>query len=165
MAHAGKTQVSTPSDHEIAITREFNAPRTLVFEAFTTPAILKKWLFGPEGHSLETCEIDLRVGGKLRYVWRMPDGNEMGMSGEYREVSPPERIVHTELFDEDWTGGETFVTNEFTEHNGRTRVTITVQYSSREARDAALQTPMAEGMEMGYVRLEKMLTASAAQQQ
>ncbi|TVQ52748.1 MAG: ATPase [Phycisphaerales bacterium] len=157
-----KVNVATPSDHEIQITREFDAPRERVFEAWTTPSILKKWMFGPDGHSLETCEIDLRVGGKLRYVWHLPDGGEMGLSGEFREVNPPERLVHTELFDPDWAGGETKVTTAFTAQADRTRVDIIVRYNSRDARETALQSPMAEGMEMGFARLERLLGAKVS---
>lgn len=153
----GKLNVTTPTDRTIAMTRQFNAPRAAVFDAWTKPELLKQWMFGPDGHVLETCEINLRVGGTLRFVWRFPDGNSMGMSGVYKEIAPPARLVHTELFDQDWTGGETIVTNDFAEHNGITTATITITYASKEARDGALKTPMAEGMEMGHVRLDALL--------
>ena len=106
MAATGNLKVTMHSDREIVMTRDFDAPRSLVFEAYTKPELLKRWLFGPDGWSFAVCEIDLKVGGKYRYVWRHSDGPEMGMGGVYREIVPPERLVCTELFDEDWTGGE-----------------------------------------------------------
>lgn len=153
----GKLQVTTPSDREVRITRSFDAPRRLVWEAWTKPELLKKWLHGWDGWRLDVCENVLRPGGAIHWVWRGPGGEEMGLRGEYREIVPPERLVHTEIFDEDWTGGETLVTLLLTEHGGRTTTTMTVLYSSREARDAALKTDMAQGMEVGYERLEKLL--------
>ncbi len=153
----GKLTITTPTDRDIAMVREFDAPRSAVFDAWTKPEQLKKWMYGPEGHSLQTCEIDLRVGGKLRFVWLLPDGSTMGMSGEYREVVPPKRLVNTELFDEDWTGGETLVTSEFDERDGCTVFTLSIRYSSRKARDAALQSGMTEGMEMCHARLDTLL--------
>jgi len=101
--------------------------------------------------------MDLRPGGAFRWVWRGPDGTEMGLRGVYREIVKPERIVHTEIFDEDWTGGETLVTLVLTEHAGRTTTTMTVLYSSREARDGALRIGMTEGLEVGSARLDKLL--------
>ncbi len=159
MTMSRELSVTTPSDREIMMTRMLDAPRERVFDAWTTPEMLKQWMYGPEGHSLVVCEQDLRPGGALRFVWRLPDGRDMGMSGVYRDIARPERIVHTEIFDQDWTGGETVVTTTFTEQQaGQTTVTLTVQYSSREARDKALQSPMAEGMEAGFKRLETLLS-------
>lgn len=155
----GKLQVTTPSDREILITRDFDAPRRLVWEAWTKPELLQKWLHGWDGWRLEVRENDLRPGGAIRWVWRGPSGEEMGLKGEYREVVPHERLVHTEVFDEDWTGGETLVTLLLTERAGRTTTAMTILYSSREARDAALKTDMAQGMEVGYERLEKLLAS------
>jgi uncharacterized protein YndB with AHSA1/START domain len=152
-----KLQLTTPGDREIVITRVFNAPRRLVFDAWTRPELLKLWLLGPPGWSFVVCEIDLRVGGKYRFVWRQSEGVEMGMGGMYREVLPPERIVNTQLFDQDWTGGEAIGTLVLTENNGKTTSTNTILYSSREARDAAASTPMDEGLEAGYTRLDELL--------
>ncbi len=161
MSGTGKLKVTTPSDREIAMTRSFDAPRTMVYEAFTKPAVVKRWLYGPEKWSLAVCDLDIRPGGSLRYEWHGPDGEKMGMGGEYREVEPPERLVYTETFDEDWTGGETLVTVTFQEDGPeRTTVTMTVRYASKEARDGAMGTGMAEGMEMGYARLEALLKDS-----
>ena len=154
MANAPTLEVNTPTDREIVIRRDFNAARDLVFDAHTKPELVKRWLFGPDGWSFKTCEIDLRVGGKYRFVWKHVDGDEMGMGGTYREVARPERLVTTELFDEDWTGGETLNTMVLTERDGRTTLTLTTLYSSTEARDGALQSGMTDGMEAGYRRLD-----------
>jgi uncharacterized protein YndB with AHSA1/START domain len=154
---ANKLTVSTPSDHEVLITRVFNAPRPLVYDAWTKPELLKRWLHGLDNWTLAVCDMDVRPGGKIRWVWRDPDGKEMGLRGVYQEVVPPERLVHTELFDEDWTGGETLVTLTLTEKDGKTTCAMTVRYSSLEARDAAIKTGMTDGMEMGYARLDRIL--------
>lgn len=152
--------VTLPSDRELVISRVIAAPRERVFEAWTTPALVTQWLSGLETWRLAVCEMDPRPGGALRWEWHGADGGRMGLSGTYREVTPPERIVHTELFDEDWTGGETLVTVVFDEVAGGTNMILTVLYSSQEARDGAGSTDMAEGMEMGYQRLEQLLGAA-----
>jgi uncharacterized protein YndB with AHSA1/START domain len=144
-------------------TRVFNAPRRLVFDAFTKPELLKRWFYGPDGWSLDVCEVDLRAGGAYRYVWRHANGMEMGMGGVHQEVVPPERIVCTQLFDQDWTGGEAVGTMVLTERDGKTTLTNTVLYSSREVRDAVLKTPMEKGMAAGYDRLEAMLPVLEAE--
>ena len=154
--------VSTPTDREIVLTREFDAPRRLVFDAHTRPELLERWMYGPDGWSLAVCEVDLRVGGALRYVWRAPDGSEMGLSGVYREIVPPERLVHTQTFDEPWSAGETLVTTVLDERAGRTVLTMTMRYQSREARDQALATNMAQGAGMSYDRLAKLLASLPA---
>ena len=148
--------ILTPSDREIVVTREFDAPRDLVFRCYTEPELLKRWM-GPEDWELIVCEIDLRVGGKWRFVSRGPDGFEMGSGGVYRAILRPERIENTETYDMDWTGGETLNTLIFTERSGRTTATTSVLYASKEARDGALATPMAEGMELGFKRLDALL--------
>jgi uncharacterized protein YndB with AHSA1/START domain len=155
----GKLQVETPSDREISFTRIFNAPRKLVFDAWTKPELLKRWLYGPNGWSLDVCEVDLRVGGRYRFGWKHTNGNVMGMGGIYKEVVPPERMVNTQLFDQDWTGGEAVGTLVLTEKDGKTTTVNTVLYASKQARDGALSTPMADGMEMGYVRMEDILSS------
>jgi uncharacterized protein YndB with AHSA1/START domain len=161
MKNTGTLTVTTPGDREVAMTRVFDAPRGLVFDAMTKPELLKRWLFGPPGWSMVVCEIDLRVGGAYRYVWRGPDGTEMGMGGVHREIVRPERIVCTQLFDEDWTGGEAIGTLVLTERDGKTTLTNTMLYSSREARDAVLKTPMEHGVAVGYDRLAELLASSA----
>jgi uncharacterized protein YndB with AHSA1/START domain len=153
-------QVATPTDTTIELTRAFDAPRRLVFDAFTTPELLTRW-FGRHGWNLVVCEIDLRVGGRWRFVSRGPGGAEMGHGGVYRQVERPERLVYTETFDEDWTGGETLVTTMFTEHDGKTTLRSTVRYSSPEARDAAIRSPMREGVAESYDRLDAVLTEAA----
>jgi uncharacterized protein YndB with AHSA1/START domain len=152
-----KLTVDTPDDLKIVITRAFDAPRDLVFNCVTTPDLVKRWMTGPPGWTMPVCGIDLRVGGKYRYVWRNTEGQDMGMGGIYREISRPERIVSNELFDEDWTGGETVATMTLAERDGRTTLTTTVAYSSTAARDAALRSGMTEGMEMGYANLDALL--------
>jgi uncharacterized protein YndB with AHSA1/START domain len=163
MISAGTLQLTTPSDREIMATRVFNAPRRLVFDAFTKPELLRRWFFGPDGWSLDVCEVDLRVGGAYRYVWRHPNGMEMGMGGVHQEVVPPERIVCTQLFDQDWTCGEAVGTMVLTERDGKTTLTNTMLYASREVRDAVLKTPMEKGMAAGYDRLEAVLPVLEAE--
>jgi len=153
--------VTKPSDREIAMTRIFDAPRDLVIEAWTKPELLKRWLYGPEDWLLTVCRIDLRVGGALRFEWHHKSGQAMGLSGVYREIGLPDRLVWTEIFDEDWTGGETLVTLTFIENGGKTTATQTVRYSSSAARDAAFQTGMATGMDQSYNRLAELLNSGA----
>jgi len=152
-----KLELTTPTEREIVIRRRFDAPPDLIFDCFTTPALLRRWLLGPPGWSMPECEIEARVGGRYRYVWRHEDGRSMGVTGVIREVSRPERLVSTELFDEDWTGGETLVTLALSTENGRTLLTQTVLYSSQAARDGAVFTGMAEGMDLGFDRLDTVL--------
>jgi uncharacterized protein YndB with AHSA1/START domain len=159
MASTGTLKLTTPTDREIVMTRIFNAPRSLVFDAMTKPDLLKRWLTGPPGWVMVVCEVDLTVGGKYRYVWRGPDGKDMGMGGVHREIVRPERIVCTQLFDEDWTGGEAVGTLVLTERAGKTTLTNTMLYASREARDAVLKTPMDQGVAMSYDRLAELLAA------
>ena len=150
-------KVTTPSDREIAMARTFNAPRELVYKAWTTPELLKSWLYGPEEWRLTDCEIDLKVGGAIRWVWRHQDGGSMGLRGVYREIVAPEKLVFTEIFDDNWTGGETLVTLNFVEDAGKTTVTQSILYSSKAARDGALKSGMEAGMAVGYDRLEELL--------
>lgn len=154
--------VTLQGDREVVITRDFNAPRDLVFDCHTKPELVRRWLLGPPGWTMPVCDIDLRIGGRYRYVWRSPDGAaDMGMGGVYREIARPERLASNELFDEDWTGGETLVTQVLTETDGRTTSQMTVLYSSPQAREAALETGMADGMEAGYQRLDGLLASEA----
>jgi uncharacterized protein YndB with AHSA1/START domain len=153
--------ITTPSDREIVITRSFDATRDLVWLCYTKPELLKRW-YGLPDWAMTVCEIDLRVGGKYRFVTKAPSGFEMGSSGVYREIQAPEKIVNTELYDQDWTGGETIVTLALTETGGRTTAVTTVLYASKESRDAAAATPMATGMEIGFKRLDALLVEEAA---
>jgi uncharacterized protein YndB with AHSA1/START domain len=155
-------QITTPTDREIVMTRIFDAPRHLVFNAWTKPELLKRWLTGPSGWTMPVCEIDLRVGGRYRYVWRHPGQPDMGMGGVHLEVVVPERIVNTQLFDQDWTGGETVGTLVLVERDGKTITTNTVRYSSREVRDMVIKTGMTEGVGASYDRLEELLASQRA---
>jgi uncharacterized protein YndB with AHSA1/START domain len=155
-------KVSALNDREILMTRLFDAPRDLVFDAFTKPHLIKRWLTGPDGWSLPVCEVDLKAGGALRYVWRHTDGTSMGLKGTYREIKRPERIVHSELFDEDWTGGEALVTTSFVEQGSQTLMHQTILYASREARDAVLKSPMEGGVAQSFNRLAELLASLAA---
>ena len=156
-------QLTTPNDREIVMTRVFDAPRDLVFEAFTEPELIKRWLLGPEGWSMPVCEIDLRVGGTIRYLWRNEaDGSEFGLTGVYREIVRPERTVHVEKYDEAWYPGEAVVTGTFDEREGATTFTMTVTYESRAARDTALQSGMERGITASYARLADLLAAQPA---
>src|SRR5215470_18526010 len=155
-------QVTTPSDHEIAITRVFDAPRRMVFEAMTRPELVQRWLLGPDGWTMPVCEIDLRVGGAYRYVWRKEStGAEMGMGGVFREVVRPEKLVATEKSDEEWYAGEAVDTTVFEEKGPITRLKLTVLYESKQARDAAAQSGMERGMVASYDRLEALLASFA----
>jgi uncharacterized protein YndB with AHSA1/START domain len=159
--NSGTLKVTTPSDREVAMTRVFDAPRRLVFKAWTTPELMYRWFYGPEGWRLAVCEFDLRVGGKVRFEWRDREGKGMGLSGVCREVVAPERLAFTEVWDDDWTGGETLVTIVFTEDAGKTTMTQTVRYSSQAARDGALKTGMEHGAAMSYDRLAELLPSLA----
>jgi len=149
--------VTTPTDREILMTRVFDAPRRLVFAAWTEPRLVSQWLLGPEGWTMPVCEIDLRPGGAWRFVWRKSDGKnkDMEMTGLYREVAPPERLVHTESWGADWP--ETLNTLTLSEKDGKTTASLTVLYPSKEARDAALKTGMEDGVAVSFDRLEGLL--------
>lgn len=159
MKNTGTLKVTTPSEREIVMTRVFDAPRHLVFEAFSKPELLKRW-FGPRGWTLELCEVDFRVGGSFRFVLRGPDGSKMGMRGLYREIVPPERSVHMESFDD--YPGESQVTGVFTEQAGKTTLTVTVLYPSREVRDAVIKSGMEHGAAESYDRLAELLACGDA---
>lgn len=150
-------ELTTPSDREIQIVRDFNSPRKRVFDCYFRPELVKRWMSGPEGWTFEVCEIDLRVGGTYRYVLRGPQGMELAWGGVYQEVVVPVRVVTLEKYDQDWTGGETKGTLEFAELDQRTRVTTTLLYASKDARDGALKSGMAEGMAAGFDRMEALL--------
>ena len=155
----GTTQFTTPSEKEIAMSRVFDAPRRLVWDAHTNPKHVSQWLLGPRGWTMPVCEIDLRPGGAWRFVWRKSKGEEMEMQGVYREVKPPERLVSTERWGPEWP--ETINTLVLTEKNGKTTLTQTMLYPSKEARDAALKTGMKDGANQSYDRLEAHLRSMA----
>ena len=135
MNSSGALKVTAQSDREIVMTRVFDAPRNLVFDAYTKPELLKRWLGVFGGYSMPVCEVDLRVGGTYRFVWRGPDGAEMGVRGVYREVVRPERLVHTERFDEAWYPGEALIT--------------------------VLKSPMESGVAQSYDKLAELLASGA----
>jgi uncharacterized protein YndB with AHSA1/START domain len=147
----GTTTFATPSDREIVITRVFEAPRRLLFDAWTNCKHLPHWLLGPSGWTMPGCEIDLRPGGAWRFMWRKADGTEMTMHGVYREITPPDRLVSTESWGGDWP--DTVNTVTFTESDGQTTVTNQMLYPSKEARDAALETGMRRGVNASFDRL------------
>lgn len=160
MTETGTLQITTPTEREIVMSRVFDAPRNLVFEAWTKPELLKRWLGVRGGWSMVVCEVDLRVGGGFRFVLRGPDGKEMGMRGVYREIVPPERSVHMESFDD--YPGESQVTAVFVEEGGKTTMTATVLYPSREVRDAVIQSGMEHGAAESYDRLAELLASAEA---
>lgn len=149
-------KVTTPSDRAIRLTRLFNAPRALVFEAMTKPEHVRQW-WGQlgEGYSVPVCEIDFRVGGKWRFVNRHPRG-EAAFHGEYREINPPSRVVFTEIF-EDFPDSVSVVTSELVEENGKTRLIATVEYPSLEVRDMVMASGMSRGAGISYDRLEDLV--------
>ncbi len=158
LANPATLKTTALGEREILMTREFGAPRSLVFDAFTKPELVRRWLLGPPGWSMPVCEIDLKVGGRYRYEWKKDsNGTTMGVSGVYREVSPPARIVHTERFDEPWYPGECVVTTAFEEKGGRTTVTMTLLFESKEARDGVLKSGMESGVAVSYDRLADIL--------
>jgi uncharacterized protein YndB with AHSA1/START domain len=150
-------KLTTPTEREVVLTRVFDASRELVFEACTVPALLKRWMDAP-GRVMEVCEIDLRVGGAYRFVWRGPGKPDVGMHGLYREVEPPERFVRTEAW-EDWDAGEVLVTTDLLEIDGKTRLTSTVLFPSREVRDAVLKAGMEHGVADGFDKLDEVLAS------
>jgi uncharacterized protein YndB with AHSA1/START domain len=156
--------LTTPSDREVRMTRVFDAPRRAVFKALTDPALVKRWLLGPPGWWMPVCEVDARVGGAYRYVWQRDDDSSrtMGMGGVYREIVPNEKIVATEKFDEAWYPGEAIATSVLTETDGKTTLTTTVLYASKEARDMVLKSGMERGVAASYDRLAELLPAQAA---
>jgi uncharacterized protein YndB with AHSA1/START domain len=156
--NAGILKVTTPSDLEVTMTRVFEAPRSLVFHALTKPELVRRWLLGPDGWTMPICEIDFRIGGAWRYVWRNADGREFGMDGVYREIVAPERIVHVERFEE----GEALVTTLFNQQAGKTTLTTTMLFASKAERDGALASGMADGVEASYDRLEEILASTRA---
>ena len=155
----GATTYTTPTDQEVLVTRVVDAPRSLVWDAWTKPEHLQRWMLGPPGWTMPVCEIDLRPGGAWHYIWRRSDGTEMGMRGAYREITPPERLVSIESWGGDWP--ETLNTLILSEEDGKTMMTFTILYPSTEARDAALKTGMKEGMSQSFDRLEDYLRTRA----
>ena len=157
-ANSGSFKVTTLSDQEIRMTRLFSAPRQFVFEAMTKPEHVKQW-WGRlgEGYSVPVCEIDLRVGGAWRFVNRHPRG-EAVFYGEYREITPPSRLVFTEIFAQ-FPDSVSVVTAELTDEDGKTRMTATVRYPSPDVRDMVLASGMSHGAGISYDRLDDLVAA------
>ena len=148
---------------ELQVTRVFDAPQRLVFDAFTRPDMVRRWMLGPEGWSMPVCDMDVRTGGAYRWVWQKGDGGaRMAVFGEFREVAAPERLVHTEQFDPPWYPGIAEITTRFSESSGRTTVALSIVYPSQEIRDGTIKSGMESGMATSYERLERLLTAGVS---
>lgn len=149
-------KVTTPSDREIRLTRLFDAPRDIVFEVMSKPEHIKRWWGNLEdGYSVPVCEVDLRPGGRWRYVNQTPKGQMVAFYGVYREIAAPGRIVFTEIF-EQFPDVESVVTVELAEENGKTRFTLTAQYPSVEVRDSVIKSGMERGAGLSYDHLEEV---------
>jgi len=150
--------VAARNDHEIVMARNFAAPRDLVFAALTKPDLLRRW-YGPHGHRLVVCEIDLRVGGAWRYVVRAPDGSEMVLRGTYTDIDPPGRLVQTEVNEDCWAaaGVDAIVTYELTDRAGQTLLSTTSWYPSTQIRDNVLRSGMERGLGQAYSKLDRAL--------
>jgi uncharacterized protein YndB with AHSA1/START domain len=163
VANSDSFKATTPSDREIRLTRVFDAPRRLVFDAMSKPEHITQW-WGRlgEGYSVPVCEVDLRAGGRWRFVNRTPKGELVAFYGVYREVAPPDRMVFTEIF-EPFPDAESVVTAVFTDENGKTRLTVTALYPSVEVRDMVLKSGMEKGAATSYDRLEEVVARLKAQ--
>jgi uncharacterized protein YndB with AHSA1/START domain len=157
VANSDTYRATTPSDREIQLTRLFDAPRQLVFDAMTRPEHVRRW-WGclSASHSVPVCEIDLRVGGAWRFMGRGPEGDYPAFYGVYREIVPPERLVFTEIFSP-YPDTESIVTSVFSEENGKTRLTVSCLYPTRDIRDMVMSTGMATGAGISYDRLEEVV--------
>jgi uncharacterized protein YndB with AHSA1/START domain len=156
-------KMTTDNDRTIVLTREFAAPPRLVWDAHTKAELAVQWLGGFDGWSMKECTIDLRVGGKARYVMHDSNsGTEMGWSDTFTIVEPHTRLAFTEIFDEDWTGGETLNTCVFKEHApGKTLFEMTILFTSHEAREEALKINFVEGMELSYSRMDELMATGS----
>lgn len=150
-------KVAPSGERETVVTRIFDAPRSRVFDAWTKPELLGRW-FGPKGWSLVACEVDLTVGGAWRFVVRRANGSEIAMRGIYREIERPERLVYSQTFDLEDFPGESLVTMSLVEDRGRTTLTQTALYPSRELRDADVG-PTEHGATESYERLDEYLAS------
>ena len=154
MTSSGKAVVTLPTDRQILITRDFDAPRHLVYKAWTTPELIKRWWAGDHGE-VTSAEVDLRVGGAWRYVMTANEGFEVAFHGEYRDIVTDERIVSTEIF-EGMPDAAALSTNTFVDSGGRTTLTILVQHTSQEDRDAHINSGMEGGMQESMDHLEEV---------
>lgn len=153
-------EVSTPSDQEVLIKRSFDAPVDLVWQAYTEPALMRRWLTAMPGWTMPVCDMTTDVGGKYRWRWRDEANDvEFGFTGEMLEVEPHERIVHTQIYDPGTVGGTmgdggSIITVTFNETDGVTNVATSIKFASKADRDAAVSTGMTDGMEMSYKQLD-----------
>jgi uncharacterized protein YndB with AHSA1/START domain len=156
VANSDSFKVTIPSDRDIRMTRLFDAPRKRVFDVMTRPEHVRRWwgMLG-EGYSVSTCEIDLRPGGAWRFANRTPQGELVTFYGEYREISAPERLVYTEIF-EPYPDAVSLITALFTEEAGKTRLTVTASYPSLEIRDIVINSGMEKGAAISYDRMEEV---------
>jgi len=156
-ANSGTFKTSTPSDREIVMTRLFDAPKALVFDVMTRPEHVTRW-WGilDDRYSVTRCEIDLRPGGKYHFAGRGPEGQAPDFYGEYREVSRPDRLVFTEIY-APFPDVESLITSVFTEESGKTRITVTCQYPTKDVRDIVLKSGMEHGAGISYDRVEDLL--------
>lgn len=161
-------EVTTPSECEVRVERTFNAPRQLVWNAHTKPALVQKWQLGPPGWDMPVCDMDVRVGGAYKWRWKsQQDGKQFGFHGTFIEVNEPSKLVHEEYYDPGDIGGTMpvsepcIVTLELSEQGGVTKLVCTMKFASKEMRDGAVSTGMTEGMEMGYERLDEMFLKAA----
>lgn len=157
-----KAKVSLPTDTQVKVTRSFNAPRKLVYQAHTEPKLVQRWMLGPPGWKMPVCEMDVREGGKYRWRWKnIEDGKEFGFHGEFKKVQPDKHLAHSEFFDPGDVGGDmgqgANITLDFAEKDGVTTITSVMDFGAKEARDAAMSTGMTDGMEMSYATLDKLL--------
>ena len=157
MTSGNKLSITTPNDREIVMTRTFNAPRPLVFDCWTKPALLKRWMGAHAGWSFAVCDVDLRVGGSYRFVWRGPDGSEMGMGGTYLAIDAPAGFSSTEKFDQAWYEGDASGRLSLVDMGPVTTSINTVTYASKAVRDAVLASPMESGISAGYDALDRVL--------
>jgi uncharacterized protein YndB with AHSA1/START domain len=157
-------KVTTPTDREIVMTRVFDAPRSLVYEAMSKPELIMRWLSGPPGWAMVACEDDQCVGGTFRWAWDGPDGVKMAMRGVYREIVPGERIVRTECMEFGCEGqvGEQLASVVLTDHGAKTLLALTITFQSKEARDATIASGMEQGVAFGYDQLEELLGSMSA---
>ena len=153
-ATKGSAVLTLPSETEILMVREFDAPKELVYKAYTTPELVKRWWAGKRGN-VTTADIDLRVGGKWRYVMVAEGGFEVAFHGEYMEIVPNEKLVNTEVFEGAPEGGAAIVTCTFEEVDGRTRLTVLVQCATKEIRDAIIESGMEDGLQDALDLLEE----------
>ena len=161
MKASGTIELTTPSDREVVFTSSFNAPRRLVFDALTKPEYLPRWLEAP-GRKMEICEVDLRIGGSYRWVWRGEGKKDVGMVGTFQAVDAPAGYVRTERW-EDWDAGEILVTVELTETGTQTETKTTVLFPSKEVRDAVLKAGMEPGIAESNAKLNQLLESLTVQ--